>query len=165
MAAHFYQECLCTVFHSFFHQLYKVCQCLILKNSQILPPLPTSKLQCWYRVTGIICSAFWPPNTVCIVPSKEFNLGLIWPNYILPVLHRLVLMLLSKLWCPGVLHGECAHRSWWLSALLIVSFESVVPADSRFSCSSPWVVLGSWTTLLTVLLTPYLKSCGELWLV
>lgn len=59
--------------------------------------VPTSKLHCWYGVFRVMCSAICPPNMVCIMASKEFNFALIWPDYILPVFHRLVQMLCSKL--------------------------------------------------------------------
>ncbi len=39
---------------------------------------------------GVMCSAIWPPTMVCIMASKEYNFCLIWPDYILPVFHRLV---------------------------------------------------------------------------
>ena len=54
--------------------------------------VPTSKLHCWYSVFGMMCGAISPPNMVCAVTSKEFNFGLICPDYILPVFHRLVQM-------------------------------------------------------------------------
>lgn len=54
----------------------------------------------------------------------------------------------------GVLCGERAYRPWRLSALLIVFFETIVPANSRSFWSSPQVVLGSWTTLLIIIFTP-----------
>ena len=50
---------------------------------------------------GIVFLGWWcaisPPNMMCAMTSKEFNFGLIWPDYILPVFHRLVQMLCSKL--------------------------------------------------------------------
>ena len=53
----------------------------------------------------------------------------------------------------GVLHGEREYRPWRLSALLIVFFETIVPANSRFFWRSPKLVPGSWTTLLIILFT------------
>jgi len=61
---------------------------------------------------------------------------------------------LTRLYSPSVQHmlflqqwsGERARRSWQLSALLT--------CYSRSFWSCLWVVLGSWTTLLSILLTP-----------
>src|SRR4029434_7351955 len=47
----------------------------------------------------------------------------------------------------GVFRGECTYRPWRLSALLIVFFETIVPANSMS-------FLGSWTTLLIIIFTP-----------
>ena len=46
---------------------------------------------------GMMYSAICPPNMVCIMASKEFKFALIWPDYILPVFHRLVQMSCCKL--------------------------------------------------------------------
>ena len=58
----------------------------------------------------------------------------------------------------GVLCGECAYRTWWLSALPVVFFEAIVPGNSRSFWGSPQVVFSSWTTLPIIHCQ---KSCGE----
>lgn len=53
----------------------------------------------------------------------------------------------------------------WLSALLVVCFETIVPANSRSFCLSPQLFLGSWTTPLTIFFTPLSETLqgARLW--
>ena len=109
--------------HSFL-QLYKACQYRMLKSS----PTPW----CYHLQTGVfrvMCSAICPPNMVCIMASKEFHFALIWPDYILPVFHRL-----------GLESTLCFYPSWDL----VWHLGNVTP----FYRPSPQVVVGSWTTLI-----------------
>lgn len=61
----------------------------------------------------------------------------------------------------GALPGELKYKSWWLSALLLVFFEAIAPADSRSFWSSPQAVLCSSTTYLIILFTPLSKNLAR----
>lgn len=71
--------------------------------------------------------------------SKEFNFGLILPDYspsIPQACLNAVQQTLNELphvffFSSGVLRGERAYRPCLFSALLIVFFETIVPANSR----------------------------------
>ena len=88
-----YQECLGTFLHSSFLQLYEVCQDHMLKKCPTpwCSHLQTSLLA---SVFAMMCSAFllW-----CVLWHSKSSIFLIWLDYILPVFHRLVQMLCSKL--------------------------------------------------------------------
>uniref|UniRef100_A0A8C7XT02 LRAT domain-containing protein n=1 Tax=Oryzias sinensis TaxID=183150 RepID=A0A8C7XT02_9TELE len=49
------------------------------ESRQVAPhhDAPTSKLDCWYGVLGVMCGAIFPPNMLCLMTIEEFNLGLI----------------------------------------------------------------------------------------
>ncbi len=49
--------------------------------------------------------------------------------------------------------GERAYRPWWLSALLIVFFETIMQFYCRSFWSSPQVILSSWAILLIIIST------------
>ena len=105
--------------------------------------VPTSKLHCWYGVFWVMCCAIWPLNMVCTVWHPKSSILVssdqtIFSQYFTD---------LSKSKCFSfsnwVLPGDRAYRPWWLSALLIVFFESIIPANSRSFWRSPQIVLGS----------------------
>lgn len=73
----FYQECL----NTFSIQLYKACQCHMLKNS---PTAWCSHLQT--SLGDMECLLISKHG----VASKEFSFGLTWSDFILPAFHRLV---------------------------------------------------------------------------
>lgn len=84
----------------------------------------------WLGQSSNLTCAFYPPNMVCIMASKEFRFFLlIWPDYVLPVYHRLVQMLCSKLETSfNMLFLQKWSLVWWyrpwrLRAFLIVFFE------------------------------------------
>lgn len=98
-------------------------------------------------------------QTWCVImASKEFKFGSIWPDYMTKCFSANFKRASTFFFFSnGVSCGEYAYRPRQLSALLIVFFETIVPAGSKSFCSSPQVVLGSWTG------REHLVMAGLLW--
>lgn len=97
-----------------------------------------------------MCSQIWSHLTRLYSP----RISQACLNLVLLTLNVLMSMHFLQHWSPA----WCA----WLSALLVVCFETIVPANSRSFCLSPQLFLGSWTTPLTIFFSLLcLKPCKE----
>lgn len=124
----------------------------------------SSALQCSHLQTSVLEWCFWG-DVQCHLSSKhsvyyDIQRVQVWlysdsvsqacPKVLQQTLNELQQAFSSA----RVLPGEYAYRPQLLRALLVIFYETIVPAESRFSWSTPQVVLGSWPIVLIIIFTP-----------
>lgn len=138
---------MCNHFHSSFLQLYEPCQCHILKNS---PTLPNFSFDVVFLVIFDL--------QTCVYYGRVQRL----PDHSSGISHLFKCCSTNFKGCFCVVDVHTCQGTWLHHLSFSLKQDQSLPADSRYFCSSPQLLLGSWITDSSIHSSVWNKA-GRIW--